>query len=111
VNQYLKKYFICVLFTIDLTLLVVFSEILRYVTTSASLGVTSGNAYFIAFGVFVLFAFMFIIIPLSLLIMWIFNPLALKKLLIQFGLNEKTLDRKKPKEKSEEPVLEPEANK
>jgi hypothetical protein len=101
-NQYLKKYFICLIFTVDLTLLVLLSEILRYVMTASSQGITSGNIYLIGFGSFLLLAFMMVIIPLTLLLMWILNPLAMKKLLIQFGLNEKSLDKKRVENKEPE---------
>ncbi len=101
-NQYVKKYFICLLFTVDLTLLVLISEILRLVLVSSSQILTSGNIYLIAVGSLFLLLFMLLIIPLILLVMWILNPLALKKLLVQFGINEKTLDKKKTKAKETE---------
>jgi hypothetical protein len=101
-NQYVKKYFICLLFTVDLTLLILLSEILRLVLISSSQSLTSGNIYLIAVGSLFLLLFMLLIIPLILLVMWILNPLAMKKLLVQFGLNEKTLDKKKTKAKETE---------
>jgi hypothetical protein len=87
---------VCLFFTFDLLLIVFFSEMLdRMIIGLAS----SSNPYnLLDMSVFILTIFG--IIPLSLLSIWLINPLAVKKLLSTFGLSEKSLDKKKIEDKN-----------
>ena len=96
-NQYIKKYFICIVFSLDLFILVLLSEILRNVMLAVSTGLNSGMMLLIAISAGFFFAFIFIIIPSILLVMWIANPMVTKNLLVQFGLTEKLFDKKSKK--------------
>jgi len=84
-----------VIFSLDLFLLVLLSEILRYIALGVSTGITSGIPILIAYSVVIFFLFVFGILPLTLFGLWLVNPLVIKKLLVQFGLSEGSLNREK----------------
>ena len=97
-NQYLKKYSICIIFSVDLFVLVWLSEMLRYVVMAMSTGLNSGITPLIIFSIEIFFAFVFVIVPSFLLIMWIINPLVIKRLFVQFGLTERIFNKKETKD-------------
>ncbi len=92
-NQTLKKYGVCLIFSFDLFVLVWLSEMLRPVVLAVSTGFTSGIPFLITYVSAIFFLFVFGIIPTILLAMWFISPIPIKKLLVQFGLNEKLFDR------------------
>lgn len=96
-----KKYVVCVIFSIDLLVLVWISEILRSLMMAFASTITLTNVTLIPLlaSLFVLIMFLFGFIPLSLLIVWSLNPLAIKKLFATFALTEKSLDKRQEKTK------------
>lgn len=97
-NRTVKRYFVCLIFSFDLLVLVWLSEILRNITLAVASGWSSGIAVLMAYSVLILFLFVFGIVPLSVLGLWLISPLAIKKLLVTFGLSEKVLDKKRKTE-------------
>ena len=91
-NKTFRRYLICLFFTLDLAVLVLFSELLR----SAMMGFASTG--YTIFNTLTFILMVFAVVPLSLLFLWFMNPLAVKKLLVTFGLNEKLLDKKRKTE-------------
>ena len=66
----------------------VFQERARYVIVGLAF---SSHPYTLNISLF--FLFVFGIVPLSVLGLWLINPLAIRKLLVTFGLSEKALDK------------------
>jgi hypothetical protein len=98
-NQIIKKYVICLIFSVDLFVLVWLSEILRNIVLAMSAGLNSGIFTLVLFSVEIFFLFVFGIVPLILLSMWLISPIPVRKLLVQFGLTEKLFDKKGKKNK------------
>ena len=103
-NQIIKKYVICLIFSFDLFVLVWLSEMLRPIVLAVSSGLTSGIPLLIAYVSGIFFLFVFGIIPAILLAMWLISPIPIKKLLVQFGLNEKLLDKKPKKDNDDNSI-------
>lgn len=99
-----RKYFVCLIFSFDLLILVWLSEILRDIMLAAASGWSSGVAILMAYSLSILSLFVFGIVPLTVLGLWYMNPLAIRKLLVTFGLSEKMLDKKKSKETQDSPT-------
>ena len=93
----MKKFFICIIFSLTLFILVWLSEILRYITMAVASGWTSGIPWLMAYSALIFFLFVFVIVPSVVLAMWMINPYVVKKLLSTFELSEELLE-KKPKE-------------
>ena len=103
-NQILKKYVLCLIFSVDLFVLVWLSEMLRNVVLAISTGLNSGLPLLIAYGLGIFSLFVFGIVPSVLLVLWLINPLIIKKLLVQFGLTEDiSEDKEKRKEVRQKP--------
>ena len=88
-----KRYFTCLVLALELTVLVLFSEILR------SLLVNTASIY-TALNVGLTLVWVFGVIPLSLLGFWFFNRLAIEKIFFSFGLTEHSLEEKNLPEKT-----------
>ena len=95
-NRIVRKYLVCIIFSFDLFVLVWLSEILRNIVLAVSSGWSSGIFILMAYSALIFFLFVFGIVPSVLLVMWLLSPFPIRKLLAgQFGLTEKSLDKKK----------------
>src|SRR5208337_1778943 len=100
-NQTMKKYIICLIFSFDLFVLVWLTEMLTPIIHAIATGLTSGIPFLVAYVTGVFFLFVFGLIPLILLVMWAVSPVPIKKLLVQFGLNEELFNKKGKKTKAD----------
>lgn len=94
-NKIVRKYVVCLVFSFDLFVLVWLSEILRNMTLAISSGWSSGISVLMLYSALIFFLFVFLLVPSILLAMWLLSPIPIRKLLVQFGLTEKSLDKKK----------------
>lgn len=98
VESIFRKWLLCLVFSFDLFILVWLSEILRNIVLAVSSGWSSGIFVLMAYSALIFFLFVLGIVPLVLLSIWFLNPLIIKKLFMTFGLTEKSIKKKKPKE-------------
>jgi len=89
-----KKYVTCVIFSLDLFILVIFSEMIRSTIMSFA---SSGSLFSISISLLLVI----VLIPAFLLITWLYNPIAVKRLLWTFGLTERSLNKKRETEDKE----------
>lgn len=98
-NRAIRRYFVCLAFTIELAIIVLFSEILRMSMFGfTSSGSVQSNAP-VNLSIFVLFAFA--VVPFSLMFLWHMNPIVMKKLFDTLGITEEMLSKKKDKTEKE----------
>ena|SRR3990170_607 len=101
-----KRYFICLIFTFELALLVVLSEMIRLLLVNATNSYTILNVSWILL-------WLFGVIPLSLMGLWFVNAIGIEKLFLSVGLTEHSLEEKekRPRKTEQEPPEETESEK
>lgn len=92
-NWAIRRYFVCLTFTIELAILVLFSEILRMSMFGFTFSSSAQSNTLVNMSIFVLFTFA--VVPFSLMFLWRMNPIVMKKLFDTLGITEEMLGKKK----------------
>ena len=96
-----KRYMASLIFSFDLLVLVLLSEVLRLMIVDLSSNYSMLN-------ILVFNLLLFVLIPLTILFIWYVNPFATNKLLSTFGLTEELPEKEEKipeKTKTEQPEL------
>jgi hypothetical protein len=93
-REFLKKWIICLIFSVELFVLVWLTEIMSNIISTLSLGLNSGIFWLGMSVTEFFFLIVFGFVPIALLAMWLINPAIVNGILAQFQLTEKSLDKK-----------------
>jgi len=100
--EFIKKWIICLIFSVELFIVVWLTQLMTAIISALSTGLTSGIFWLGMDVTEFFFLIVFGFVPLVLLSMWLLNPTLLNGIMSQFGLSEKLLGKEKEKKEAKD---------